>query len=449
MKKIAAVIMAAGKSKRMKSKTSKVLHKIMGKPVIDYVLESCRSAGVDEIILVVGYKKEMLMEYLGGTVGYAHQDEQLGTGHAVMQAMPLLENFEGDIFILSGDMPLLSGETLSKFVSFHREKSAKISLLTAELEDPGKLGRIIRGRDGSVEKIVEAVDATADQLKIREVNTGTYVFDAGYLREILPKAGRPNTQNEIYLTDTIVISREEGVAVEAMICKDSNESLGVNSRVDMAVVSEIMRKSINGKLMFSGVTLYDPANTYVEAGVEIGNDTEILPGCMIMGKTKIGSDCIVGPHTRIIDSTVGNGSTVSESVINNAIVGDNNTIGPFAHLRPQTATAENVKIGNFCETKKSSIGKGSKVPHLSYIGDTEMGERVNIGAGTITCNYDGKKKNPTTIGDGVFIGSNTSIVAPRTIGEGAATGAGTVVNKDIPDWTLAVGLPSRNVRKLK
>ncbi len=449
MKKIAAVIMAAGKSKRMKSKTSKVLHKIMGKPVIDYVLESCRAAGVDEIILVVGYKKEMLMEYLGDTVGYAHQDEQLGTGHAVMQAMPLLEKFDGDIFILSGDMPLLSAKTLSEFVAFHREKSAKISLLTAELKEPGKLGRIIRGKDGSVEKIVEAVDASPEQLKIREVNTGTYVFDADYLREILPKAGRPNVQNEIYLTDTIVISCEEGVAVEAMVCEDSNESLGVNSRMDMAVVSEIMRKSINEKLMLSGVTLYDPANTYIESGVEIGNDTEIFPGCMIQGRTKIGSDCVIGPHTRIMDSTVGDGTTIKESVLNDAIVGNNNTIGPFAHLRPQTVTAESVKIGNFCETKKSSIGRGSKVPHLSYIGDTEMGERVNIGAGTITCNYDGKKKNPTTIGDDVFIGSNTCIVAPRSIGEGAATGAGTVVNKDIPGWTLAVGLPSRNIKKLK
>lgn len=448
MKKIAAVIMAAGKSKRMKSKTSKVLHKIMGKPAIDYVLESCRAAGVDEIILVVGYMKEMLMEYLGNSVRYAHQDEQLGTGHAVMQAMPLLKNFQGDIFILSGDMPLLSGETLSEFVGFHREKSAKISLLTAELEEPGKLGRIIRGKDGSVEKIVEAVDASPEELKIREVNTGTYVFDADYLREILPKAGSPNVQNEIYLTDTIVISHEEGVPVEAMVCKDSNESLGINSRVDMAVVSDIMRKSINEKVMLSGVTLFDAANTYIGPDVEIGNDTQILPGCMIMGKTKIGSDCIIGPHCRIIDSVVGNGTTVSESVLNGVTVGADNTIGPFAHLRPLTVTAENVKIGNFCETKKSNIGKGSKIPHLSYIGDTEMGEKVNIGAGTITCNYDGKKKNPTTIGNNVFIGSNTCIVAPRTIGEGAATGAGTVVNKDIPDRTLAVGLPSRNIKKL-
>ena len=449
MKKIAAVIMAAGKSTRMKSETSKVLHKLMGKSMIDYVIDNCKKAGVDEIIVIVGYKKEMIMEHLKDTVKYAHQDQQNGTGHAVMQAMPLLKDFKGDIFILSGDMPLLSAETLSDFVNFHREKSGKISLLTANLDEPGKLGRIIRGKDNSVEKIMEAADATEEELKVKEVNTGTYVFDADYLRELLPKIGRPNVQNEIYLTDTIVISREEGVPVEAMICSDSNESLGVNSRKDMATVIKIMKEKINNNFMLSGVTIYDPDSTYIEPQVEIGNDTGILPGCMIMGKTKIGSNCSIGPNTRIVDSTIDNGTSVTESVVTKSTIGANNCIGPFSHIRPKTVTSNKVKIGNFSETKNSTVGEGSKISHLSYIGDTTMGKGVNIGAGTITCNYDGKQKHPTTIKDGAFIGSNTNIIAPRIIGEGAATGAGTVVNKDIPEYTVAVGLPSRNIRKLK
>jgi len=449
MKKIAAVIMAAGKSKRMKTKTPKVLHSLMGKKLIDYVLDACISAEIGEVVLIVGHKKEKIEEYLGDRVKYAEQNEQLGTGHAVMQAMPVLKDFSGDIIILSGDMPLLTCETIKSFIKFHREKDAKLSLLTAVMDEPGKLGRVIRGRDDSLERIVEAVDANSDELKIREVNTGTYVFNADYLREILPKIGRPNVQNEIYLTDTIVVSCESGVKVEAMICPDHRESLGVNSRADLAIAAKTIKSKINHELMMSGVTIYDPDNTYIEASVEIENDTAILPGCMILGKTKIGSDCVIGPNTRIIESIIGKGTIISESVIIKSELGENNEIGPYSHLRPDSKTGTDVKIGNFVETKKSTFGNNTKASHLSYIGDATLGRDINIGAGTITCNYDGVKKNPTTIKDKAFIGSNTCIIAPRIIGEGAATGAGSVVNKDVPDWTLAVGLPARNIKKLK
>ncbi|MCD4785192.1 MAG: bifunctional UDP-N-acetylglucosamine diphosphorylase/glucosamine-1-phosphate N-acetyltransferase GlmU [Candidatus Eremiobacteraeota bacterium] len=449
MKHLKAIMLAAGKSKRMKTKTPKILHPIMGKPMIDYVLDSCDAAGIEEVILVVGHEREKVMDYLEERVKYALQEEQMGTGHAVMQAMPLLEDFSGDVIILCGDMPLLSPDTLAVFINQHRKSESRVSLLTAIMGDPGKLGRIVRNKDGSVEKIVEAVDATPDELKINEVNTGTYIFDADYLREILPAIGLPNAQKEIYLTDTILISREVGEKVFAMSCPDYRESLGVNSRADMAKASKVIRERINHDLMMSGVTIYDPDNTYIEKTVEIGNDTVILPGCMIMGKTAIGSDCVIGPNSRISNSKIARGSTVVESVLNEAEVGEENSIGPFAHMRPGSKTDKLVKVGNFVEIKKSTIGEDTKISHLSYVGDATIGKHVNIGAGTITCNYDGERKHPTSIRDNVFIGSNTSLIAPVVLGEGARTGAGAVIRKDVPDWTLAVGRPARNIKKLE
>lgn len=449
MEQLKAIILAAGKSKRMKTKTPKILHPLMGKPMIDYVLETCNKVGIDEAILVVGHEREKVMDYLGERVKYALQEDQMGTGHAVMQAMPLLEDFSGNVIILCGDMPLFSPGTLANFISLHRESESRVSLLTAIMKDPGKLGRIVRNKDGSVEKIVEAVDATPDELKINEVNTGTYIFDADYLREILPTIGLPNVQKEIYLTDTIAISREVGEKIFAMSCPDYRESLGVNSRADMAKASKVIRERINHDLMMSGVTIYDPDNTYVEETVEIGNDTVILPGCMILGKTVIGSNCVIGPNSRINNSKIGRGSIVNESVLNETEVGEDNQIGPFAHMRSGSKTDRLVKVGNFVETKKSTIGEDTKISHLSYVGDATVGKHVNIGAGTITCNYDGERKHPTLIRDNVFIGSNTSLIAPVILGEGARTGAGAVVRKDIPDWTLAVGRPARNIKKLK
>ncbi|MCE1246871.1 MAG: bifunctional UDP-N-acetylglucosamine diphosphorylase/glucosamine-1-phosphate N-acetyltransferase GlmU [Firmicutes bacterium] len=448
MKKTAAIILAAGKSKRMKTETPKVLHELMGKPVIEYVLSACAQAGVEDITLVIGHEKEKVRNYLKDRVKYAEQNQQLGTGHAVMQAMPCLENFEGDIMIVCGDMPLLGADTITNFVKLHQEKGAKVSLLTAIMEEPGKLGRIVRSSTGTVEAIVEAVDATPEQLAIREVNTGTYLFDAAYLREILPKIGLPNAQSELYLTDTIILSFKNGIEVQASTCKDEMESLGINSRKDLAIAAKAIKDRVNGKMMESGVTLYDPDNTYIEEGVEIGKDTTILPGCMILGKTVIGEQCIIGPNTRIHNSKINNGCLIQESVVIDSEVGETNQIGPFAHLRPATVTAASVKIGNFVETKKSVVGEGSKISHLSYVGDSTLGKKVNIGAGTITCNYDGVKKNPTVIKDGAFIGSNTNLIAPVTVGEGARTGAGAVVKKDVPDYTVAVGLPARNIRKL-
>lgn len=449
MSKLSAVIMAAGKSKRMKTKLPKVLHPLMGKSLIDYVLDAAEEAGVEQAIVVVGHEKEKVMEYVGDRALYACQDIQLGTGHAVMQALPQLEGFEGDVLVLSGDMPLLTGETIRRLAAQHHRNKATLSVLTAVLEDPGKLGRIVRDKEGKLKAIVEAVDADQSQLEIKEINTGTYIFDAGFLRQALPRIKSENAQQEIYLTDTIAMAIEENKIVHTVTCKDPGESLGVNSRQDLALASEEIRKKINGKLMAEGVTIYDPSHTYIEASAEINNDTVILPGCMITGKTKIGSDCVIGPNSRIHDSSLGDGVTVRESVILESDVENGVNIGPYAHIRPGTRLRRNSKIGNFVETKKSTIGEGSKVPHLSYVGDATVGSRVNIGAGTITCNYDGKNKNPTHIGDFAFIGTNSSLVAPVRIGEGAATGAGSVVTRDIPDYKLAVGHPARAIKTLK
>lgn len=449
MNPIASIVLAAGKSKRMKSQTPKVLHKLMGKTIMEYVLETCKEAGVSKIIPVIGHKKEMIMEYLGDDYSYAFQEEQLGTGHAVMQALPLLQDFEGEIMILCADMPLLSSDTLKSFIMMHKGCRAKISLLTAVMEDAGSLGRIVRDSLGHVQSIVEAADASPYQLAIKEVNTGTYLFSSSYLKEILPQLGRPNAQQEIYLTDSVIISAEKGIEVYAMSCPDPSESMGINSRCDLAEAAEVIRKRINSQLMTNGVTLYDPNNTYIEPSVVIEPDTEILPGCIIQGNTRIASRCVIGPNSHISDSIVEEDSIVMHSVILNSHIGQKNTIGPYAHVRPETETKENVKIGNFVETKKSQIGSGSKISHLSYVGDALLGENVNIGAGTITCNYDGKNKNATIIKNNAFIGSNSNLIAPVTIGEGSRTGAGSVVRKDVPDWTLAVGLPARNIKKLK
>ncbi len=448
MNSTTAVIMAAGKSKRMKSKTPKVLHPLMGKALIEYVLDSTRQAGIDRIIMIVGHERELLMEYVGPGVEYAVQHEQKGTGHAVMQALPLLGGLPGQVLVLSGDMPLLTSETIRNLMETHRRDNAVLSVLTAKVPNPGKLGRIIRNRDNRIEAIVEASDATPSQLEIREINTGTYIFDSKFLTQALPRIGADNAQGEIYLTDTVSMAIRENRKVCPVICSDPAESLGVNSREDLAVASETLRQKINRNLMLSGVTIYDPSASYIEKTVSIEPDTLIYPGCIITGNTIIGPDCVIGPHCRIDNSTIGKGSKVAESVILESAIGEECTVGPYAHLRPGTHLDKSVKIGNFVEVKKSAIGEDSKVSHLSYVGDASIGRRVNVGAGTITCNYDGKKKNPTIIGDNAFIGSNSSLVAPVRIGTGSATGAGSVVTKDVPDHKLAVGLPARSIKTL-
>ncbi|MFP4498668.1 MAG: bifunctional UDP-N-acetylglucosamine diphosphorylase/glucosamine-1-phosphate N-acetyltransferase GlmU [Vulcanimicrobiota bacterium] len=449
MKEIVAVILAAGKSTRMKTKTPKILHEIMGKPMIDYVLQATQGAGVTRNIVVIGHEKEKIKDYLKDTVLYAEQNQQLGTAHAVLQALPHLSDFHGDLMVVCGDMPLLSENTLKEFALNHKNKNAKVSLLTAIMEDPARLGRIIRGRNGTVKAIVEAADATDEQLLIKEVNTGTYIFDIDYLRELLPEISSDNAQNELYLTDSIELSQKKNISVEATVCKDSLESLGVNNRVQIALAARVIKERINNQFMMEGVTIMDPSTTYIEASVRIGSDTLILPQTMISGKTLIKTGCTIGPNTHIENCRIGENVEIRESVLSESEIGDNCKIGPFAHIRPGTRLAEKVKIGNFVETKKSVINTNTKVSHLSYIGDATLGKNVNIGAGTITCNYDGVRKNPTTIEDGVFIGSNSSLVAPIKIGEGAATGAGAVATKDIPPYKLAVGQPARAIKTLK
>lgn len=449
MNNVAAIIMAAGKSKRMKTKSSKVLHKLMGKPLIDYVLETAKDAGVDRAIMITGHEKEAVMQYLGDRTEYAFQLQQKGTGHAVMQGMEKLKNFKGSVVVLSGDMPLLTSDTLKKLMERHSINRAVLTVLTAKLDNPGKLGRIVRDHTGKVKAIVEAVDATKEQLNINEINTGTYVFEYEFLKDALPHIGSNNAQGEIYLTDTVGMAINEGLPVEALPCDDPGESLGVNSRADLAAALKALKEKINHRLMMAGVTIYDPAATYIEPSVEIADDVEILPGCMITGDTKIGTDCVIGPNCRIEGSVIGRGCEVRESVILQSVIGDNAAIGPYAHMRPESVLENNVKIGNFVETKKSHVGSNSKLPHLTYAGDATIGENVNVGAGTITCNYDGVRKNPTTIKNNAFIGSNSSLVAPVVIGEGAATGAGSIVTKDVPDYMLAVGQPARAIKTLK
>ncbi|MGI6588131.1 MAG: bifunctional UDP-N-acetylglucosamine diphosphorylase/glucosamine-1-phosphate N-acetyltransferase GlmU [Peptococcia bacterium] len=438
MSQTVAVILAAGLGTRMKSKEPKVLHQVAGVPMVAHVLAALQQVGVEDVIIVLGHQGEKVQKALGQGYRYVYQQEQLGTGHALLQALPLLQEYSGgNCLVLCGDTPLLSGKTLQKLKARHLQTGAKATVLTAMLVDPSGYGRIIKGVEG-IKKIVEEKDASTEEKKVKEINTGAYCFDLDSVKEGLKKLTPANAQGEYYLTDLIKFLVDRNERVETFVLENSHEALGVNNRLQLAEAEAYWRRKILKEQMLQGVTIIDPEHTYVGKMVKIGQDTILYPGVILEGATTIGENCQIGPYTRIVDSFVGADCSINNSFLLESKVGRGCIIGPYSYLRPGTELVEKVKIGDFVEVKNSFVGRNSKIPHLSYVGDSVLGEAVNIGAGTITCNYDGEKKNQTIIGDRVFVGSNTNLVAPIKVGSGAYIGAGSTVTKNIPAGALAI-----------
>ncbi|WP_064580921.1 bifunctional UDP-N-acetylglucosamine diphosphorylase/glucosamine-1-phosphate N-acetyltransferase GlmU [Streptobacillus moniliformis] len=431
-----SIILAAGKGTRMKSNISKLMHKVNGQPMIVKLVNTLNKAGLKKNILILGYLKEQILEVLDNE--YVIQEEQLGTGHAVIIAKnKILEN-DDDVLICNGDGPLLTVETINKMKEKFEKDSLDCLILSCEVNNPFGYGRIIK-ENGKVTNIIEEVDATVEQKNIKEINAGVYLFKKTSLLSILDKFNNDNKKREYYLTDAVKLLNEEKLKVDSLVLEDEKEMLGVNSKSQLAEVSKILRERKNEELMKSGTILIDPNNTYIEEDVVIGEDTIIYPNVYIEKGTRIGNNCIIHSGTRIENSIIGNNVTIDNSVVELSVIEDNVSIGPFAHIRPNSLLKEKSKIGNFVEIKKSTLHKGVKCGHLTYIGDSEIGENTNIGAGTITCNYDGSKKHKTNIGKNCFIGSNSIIVAPVEIGENVLTAAGSVITKDIPNDSIAFG----------
>lgn len=435
---VAAVILAAGEGKRMKSALPKVLHSLCGKPMFEYPLKLLDELGIKRRIVVIGHRGEMLNELLDGRENLVEQVEQLGTGHAVQQAEPFFNDFEGDILVLSGDVPLLRKETVEELIRLHQEKGSAATVLITNLPEPAGYGRIVRQGEDSLKEIVEERDASEEQKAIKEINTGTYIFNCQKLFPNLNRLDCQNDQGEYYLTDIIGILKSDGELIAVQKTDDFQEVLGINSREQLSEVLKIMREKINKRHMENGVTIIDPKVTYIDEEVKIARDTVIQPLTFIKGKTNIGQACQLGPNLTIEDSELGDGVQATYGVIRNSKVGNRVSLGPFFSLRPGTVIEDDAHIGTSVEIKKSYVGQSSKIPHLSYIGDAEIGSEVNIGAGSITCNYDGVKKHKTIIKDGAFIGSDTMFIAPVKIGKKAMTGAGSAISKDVPDENLGL-----------
>jgi len=446
--RITAVILAAGQSTRMRSKTPKVLHALAGRPLINYAVETASLVTGAKPVLVVGHGAADVRELLGDRVDYVHQEPQLGTGHAVQQAESVLNGQTDLVLVTLADMPLLTERTLEGLVQLQRSGDGPFSMLTVMADDPRGFGRVVRDDSGDVREIVEEAHATPEQLAIRELNISVYCFNADWLWETLPRIPL-SPKGEYYLTDLVGIAGAEGSSVRAMVAEDASETIGINTRVHLAEAEAVLRRRINRKWMLAGVTILDPETTYIEAGVTIGQDAVIWPNTFLSGETSVGDDCILGPGAIVRDTRIGNGCRVLNSVLEGAVLEDNVDVGPFGHLRKGAHLAQGVHMGNFGEVKNSYLGPGSKMGHFSYLGDATLGPNVNIGAGTITCNYDGDKKHPTEIGGGAFIGSDTMLVAPLKLGENSKTGAGSVVTKDVEPDTMVVGAPARAIRKLK
>lgn len=421
----------------MKSSTSKVLHEIFHKPLVYYPIEAARYAGAQEVCLVVGHKSEEVMKTFGDTVKYALQAERLGTGHAVMQAMDFIGD-EGEILVLYGDTPLITAQTIEKMLAFHRKKKNAVTVLSALVDDPTGYGRIVRDESKHFVKIVEQKDATDEEKRITEINGGMYVFEAKHLKSALSKITNNNKQQEYYLTDTIEILLHEGYNVDAIAIMNPDDILGVNSREQLAQATTIMKQRINRKHMDNGVTLIDPHHTYIDPEVEIGQDTVIEPGCIIEGNTSIGENCIIGYNTKIRNCKIGNSVAIESSMLIDSQIDEGCHIGPFAYIRPNSHIGAKVKIGDFVEIKNATIGEGTKVSHLTYIGDADVGCDVNFGCGTVVVNYDGEKKHRTTIKDHAFIGCNTNLVSPVVIEENVYTAAGSTITQDVPKNSLAI-----------
>jgi bifunctional UDP-N-acetylglucosamine pyrophosphorylase/glucosamine-1-phosphate N-acetyltransferase len=447
MKGISAIILAAGQGKRMRSTLPKVAHPVLGKPVVWHVAQAARAAGIREMVFVLGYGRDKVLptvEAFGGKV--AIQESQFGTGDAARCGLAELSAGAKEIVVLCGDAPLLRPATIRALLAARRRKGAAASVLTGVLDDPGGYGRIVRNPDGTVAKIVEEKDADAPTRKIREVNSGTYAFERAFLERGLPRLSDVNAQREYYLTDLVLEALAQGTRVVPLISGDPDEARGINSRRELAEATYILLKRKIDALMDSGVTFIDPERTYVETEVEIGQDSVIEPGVMLTGGTRIGRGVRIQTGCVVEGCTVGDGVLLKPySVLASSRVRKNAILGPFSHLRPQADIGEGAHIGNFVEVKKSRIGKGSKANHLTYIGDAVVGRKVNVGAGTITCNYDGISKYVTVLGDGVFVGSDTMLVAPVTVGKGALIGAGSTITQNVPPYALAISRAEQKV----
>ncbi len=437
MQGVGAVVLAAGQGKRMKSSLPKVLHCLAGLPLVGHVLATLSEAGVAEVVVVHGQEGERVRAVLGEKWKYACQPEPRGTGDAVRCALPVLSRDCREVLVLCGDTPLLTAQTIKNLVAARRAAGAAVALVTSWREEPLGYGRIVRDASGLVAAVVEESDATPEQKEIKEVNTGTYVFLREELERALGRLSPENAQGEYYLPDCISYLRQEGKKVVA-VPAPASETAGVNTRQELAAAARLLRLRECQRLMESGVTIIDPETTYVDRGVEVGQDTVIYPFTFLEGRTRVGPGCVIGPGTRISSSVLGAGVEVQYAVIVEAVLGDGCEIGPFTYIRPGTVLEKGVKVGGFVELKKAVVGTGSKIPHLSYIGDAVIGAGVNVGAGTITCNYDGFQKHQTRIGDRAFIGSNTNLVAPVTVGEDAYIGAGSTITKDVPPGALAL-----------
>ncbi|EHI70232.1 bifunctional UDP-N-acetylglucosamine diphosphorylase/glucosamine-1-phosphate N-acetyltransferase GlmU [Streptococcus ictaluri] len=441
-----AIILAAGKGTRMKSDLPKVLHQVSGLSMVEHVFRSVQAIAPEKKVTVIGHKAEMVEAVLAERSDFVLQNEQLGTGHAVMMAEDCLAGLEGHTLVIAGDTPLITGESLESLIDFHINHKNVATILTATAENPFGYGRIIRNTHGEVVKIVEEKDANDFEKQITEINTGTYVFDNKRLFEALKSITTDNAQGEYYLTDVISIFRENKEKVGAYILKDFNESLGVNDRLALATAEGIMRQRITQKHMLNGVTFQNPEATYIDSDVTIAPDVTIEANVTLKGHTKIGSQTILTNGAYIVDSEIGQGAVITNSMIESSVIGDGVTVGPYAHLRPGSSLAQDVHIGNFVEVKGSRIGKGSKAGHLTYIGNAEIGAEVNVGAGTITVNYDGQNKYKTIVGDHAFIGSNSTLIAPLEIGDSALTAAGSTISKSVPADGIGIGR-SRQVTK--
>lgn len=442
-----SIILAAGMGTRMKSEKPKVLHKVCGKELCKWVIDASKKAGADTVVSVIGHKADMVKEALGDECSFAIQSEQKGTGHAVMQAADFIKAAKGSVVILNGDAPLIKAETIEKVITYHNDNKNSVTVITAVLDDATGYGRIVRNTDGNVKKIVEQKDASEEEKKINEVNSGMYVFDSEDLSDALSKLTPNNAQGEYYLTDTVEILLGAGKKAGAYAIEDNDEIRGINDRVQLYEAEKIMQDRIIKEHMKNGVTMHCPESIYIEDGVEIGSDTEIDRNVEILAGTKIGSNCVIGMGSRLDRAVIGNGVDILSSVILQSEVGDGAHVGPFAYIRPNCKVGKSVKVGDFVEVKNSVIDDGTKISHLTYIGDSDVGKNVNFGCGTVTCNYDGKKKFRSKIGDNSFIGCNTNLVSPVEVGDRAYIAAGSTITEDIPEGSLSIAR-NRQVNKL-